>query len=576
MFKEVFQLFDFLNSQLKKKVILFFIFLIIASLLELLSIGIIFPSLNYIINSDNENFDYLFDYFSRQEPLTTNSKLLIFLSIYLIIMTAKIFFMMFFVWWRNNLIYFIENNLSTNLYKNYLNLNITKFKTTNTSELTKNIIMEIQKARLSIDVCLKSILEIISIFVISIVLIFYQPYATFTVLALILVIIFLYLLIFRKKIFQFGVKDIFFTGKVFKSLQGGLNSIKSILIHGNQNYFTQAFTKLNEKRVNVRKATATINENIRNVIEFFAIFLFALIILILLKLDGNIKNLIPSLTLFGAALYRLIPSTNRLLNYLNSFEASKASIQLLNKHFNSKKKSEKEKKIQKLKFNSKLICKNISYSYTNSGYIINNLSLKIKKNDFIAISGASGIGKSTLIDIICGLIKPDKGKIIIDDKINIQNNIDSWKKNIGYIPQFNYILDSDIKENILFGKKRFDKKRFDTAINFSNLKNFINTKKEGINFKVGEDGCNLSGGQVQRICIARAIYRNPEILICDEITNSLDKKNEKKIIDSLSRLRKKMTIICITHNTSAFNSKLIKKYELVKSKKNKSLLLKKY
>ncbi len=573
MFKEVFQLFNFLNKQLKKKVVLFFFFLIIASLLELLSIGIIFPSLNYLVNSENKSFDFIFSYFLSNESLTTKNKLLIFLAIYFTIVSSKTFFMIFFTWWRNNLVYYIENNLSINLYRNYLHLNIARFKEVNSSELTKNIIMEIKKARLIIDICLKSLIEIISIILITIILLYYQPLATLIVLGFVLVILFLFLLIFKKKLFQFGKGDITFTGKIFKSLQDGLNSIKSISIHGNQNYFVNSFAKLNEKRVNILRDMTTINENIRNAIEFLAILLLVFIILILLKYDDNIQNLIPSLTLFGAALYRLMPATNRLINYINAFESSKPAIQLLNKHFNRKEKNDQIKSKSKLHFKKNIICKNISHSYSKTEKVINNLSFKIDKNDFIAISGASGIGKSTLLDLICGIRKPYKGKIILDNKFDIHLNVNDWKKNIGYVPQSSYILDSDIKENIIFGNERFNKEKLIDAITFSNLKIFLNKKKEGINFKVGEDGCNLSGGQAQRLSIARAIYRSPEILICDEITNSLDKKNEKKIIDSLMKLRGKMTIICITHNLDIFKSKFVSKYEFV-NKNNKSQLVK--
>ena len=341
--KEFFQLFNFLNKKLKKKVFLFFFFLLIASLLELLSIGIIFPSLNYLVNSENRSFDFIFNYFLSNEPLTTKNKLLIFLAIYLIIVSSKTLFMIFFTWWRNNLVYYIENNLSINLYRNYLHFNVARFKEVNSSEFTKNIIMEIKKARLSIVICLKSLIEIISIILITIILLYYQPLATSIVLGFALVIVFLFLLIFKKILFQFEKGDVTFTGKIF-NFTGWINSIKSISIHGNQNYFVNSFAKLNEKRVNILRDMTTINENIRNAIEFLAILLLVFIILILLKYDDNIQNLIPSLTLFGAALYRLMPATNRLLNYINAFESSKPAIQLLNKHF-----IRKEKKPNKIK-----------------------------------------------------------------------------------------------------------------------------------------------------------------------------------------------------------------------------------
>ena len=152
MFKEVFQLFNFLNKQLKKSCPIFSFFLIIMSLLELLSIGIIFPSLNYLVNSENRSFDFIFNYFLSNEPLTTKNKLLIFLAIYFLnYCKAQTLFMILY-WWRNNLVYYIENNSSINLYRNYLHFNVARFKEVNSSEFTKNIIMEIKKARLSIDI----------------------------------------------------------------------------------------------------------------------------------------------------------------------------------------------------------------------------------------------------------------------------------------------------------------------------------------------------------------------------------------------------------------------------------------
>ena len=569
MFKEVKQLFNFLNKELKKKVFLFFIFLAIASTLELLSIGIIFPSLHYIINSENNTFDFIISYFSNNPITDVKTKLFIFLIIYFVIISAKNLFMMFYIWWRNKLVYFIQTNISTNLYRNYLYLDLQKFKSLNTSELTKNIMVETQQARICIDICLRSLVEILSILVIAITLIFYQPHATFIVTIITLLIFFIIFFFFRNTMNTLGKRQVTVTGQVFRSLQSGLSSFKSILIEGNQNYFVKSFGIFKKKRTDTMSSIATINENIRYLIEFFAISLLVFIIFILTELDSNIKNLIPSLTLFGAAFYRLMPAINRLLNNLNSFEASKASIRLLEKHFHIKKKAKKNELIKSIEFKKNIIFKNIFYSYSKDNHVIKNLNFKINKNDFIVLSGSSGIGKTTFVDILCGLIEPNKGNVFIDNKHNIQKNVDSWKKNIGYVLQSSYILDSTIKDNIVFDKQKVDQKKLKNAINFSNLKDFINQKKEGVNFKVGEDGCNLSGGQAQRLKIARAIYQNPEILICDEITNSLDKKNEDKIIKALLGLRKKMTIICITHNTNAFKSRFIKKYEFLNKDKTK-------
>ena len=365
--------------------------------------------------------------------------------------------------------------------------------------------------------------------------------------------------------YNLGTTEVYSSGKMFQSLQDGFGSFKSILLKGNQNFFVNSFSKPFNKRQYTHKWMQINVENIRIIIEFFAVVLLAIIVFIILKLDNDLKNLVPTLSLFGAALFRILPATNRLLSYFTSIEASKSGINLINKDF--KKNIENEKK-NKMNFSKLINFKDVSFSYPKSNNkILDKLNFTIKKNDFIVLSGESGFGKTTFVDLLSGLLKPTAGKISVDDKKIIYNE-NSWKKNIGYVPQSIFILDSTLKENIVFDEKKIDEKKLLTAINLSNLKNFIFQKREGVNFRVGEKGSNLSGGQMQRLGIARAIYQNPEILICDEITNSLDQNNEKKIIDSLIKLRKKMTIVCITHNLNAFKSKYIKKYRFVKSNNN--------
>ena len=207
-------------------------------------------------------------------------------------------------------------------------------------------------------------------------------------------------------------------------------------------------------------------------------------------------------------------------------------------------------------FKNLLEIKNIKFSYPNSKKaILENFSFKIKKGDFVGISGHSGSGKSTLIDLISGLLKPHDGEILLDNK-NLSDYKYSWRNKIGYVPQETYLLDDSIKNNIAFSESLIDysESRFKRSIKLSRLSDFINSLDEKENKIVGERGIQLSGGQKQRIGIARALYLNPELIVLDEPTSALDKENEEKIIEDLNILNKdlNMTILLVSHKETVF------------------------
>ena len=208
--------------------------------------------------------------------------------------------------------------------------------------------------------------------------------------------------------------------------------------------------------------------------------------------------------------------------------------------------------ISKLKFEKNFQFKNINFKYNDGKKnIFEDFNYKIEKGKSIAILGKSGSGKTTLINIICGFLEPTEGKLLVDEKDIFNNNIKSWQKNIGLISQDNYLLDDTLTNNILFldQKDSINQKKFDEAIFFSGVSDFVKELKDGINTKIGEKGSILSSGQIQRVALARLLYRDPEILILDEFTNSLDPTNEVFILDKLKQLqiKKNKTFIIISH-----------------------------
>ena len=204
-------------------------------------------------------------------------------------------------------------------------------------------------------------------------------------------------------------------------------------------------------------------------------------------------------------------------------------------------------------FNKEIKVKSMSFKHQNSKKnVFENVSFLIKKNQIIGISGSTGCGKSTLLDCIIGLLKPTRGSIKIDNVRLDKSNIKNWQKNISHVPQFIYLADLSIQENIVFGldHSKVDKKKLIKSCKIAEIYDFIKSKRDGFNYIIGEKGGRLSGGQRQRIGIARALYLEKELLILDESTNALDDSIEKKILHNLKKFRKDTTIIHITHKKS--------------------------
>ena len=264
--------------------------------------------------------------------------------------------------------------------------------------------------------------------------------------------------------------------------------------------------------------------------------------------DAN--KFLSTAALFAVAGFRVLPSLNRVVNGVQYINFYIPSINIISSEF-KKFNSELDKLDKKFSFEKNISMKGVSFYYNSEKFkALNNISFYVLKGEAIGIAGGSGSGKSTLINILLGLLKPNRGEIFIDNE-PIQN-FQSWQSLIGFVPQNTFLTNDTILNNIAFGipKEEIDLKKIDKCINLASLHTTIENFPEKINTYVGERGIKLSGGQVQRIGIARALYDDPEILILDEATNSLDSNTENEIIDSINNLKGKKTIIMITHNTS--------------------------
>ena len=346
-----------------------------------------------------------------------------------------------------------------------------------------------------------------------------------------------------------------------EKVQQSYNGLKEILIYLKESFFINTFEKIVGETTSVKIKTQTLVDIPKTFIEMIAVIIFIAVVLIIYFYNPNPSYFIPILGLYVGVSFKLMPALNRIIACSQNFKNTTATfhkisdeIDLFDKNLELIREI-KENQITPIKFNQKLILKNIFFKYpSKSEDLFDNLSLEIIKGQTIGIKGQSGEGKSTLINMICGFIIPNKGEILVDGNYSIQKNIRGWRSIIGYIPQQTYLFNGSIKENICFSKNEpVNESFFNEVVNMAQLRDLVDLSPQKENTQVGERGILLSGGQTQRIALARCLYRNPQILILDEATSSLDENNEKKILDSIRLLKGAKTIIIVSHRDSALS-----------------------
>ena len=288
--------------------------------------------------------------------------------------------------------------------------------------------------------------------------------------------------------------------------------------------------------------------------EMVALSGVILIFIYAIFLTDNTASAIVMVSLFAAAAYRLMPSLNRIISSMVYIQKNLRALENLNLYQEEIKADEEIQEI--IQFNHSINIENIFFKFPNTNnYIINDVSLSIKKGEKIGIIGSSGSGKTTLINILLKFHNNYEGAIKIDDTVLNNQHLKSWRKLIGYVKQDIFLMDASIIDNITFNDSKPDDKRLKDAIEQSSLINFINNLPEGLNTRIGERGSSLSGGQKQRLSIARSLYRNAEILIFDEATSALDNQTEQEVSDAIDKLsHTQKTIIIIAHRLTTLKN----------------------
>lgn len=561
MFNKILNLYNFFDKNLKIKLLYSQLLMLISSIFEILSIFSIGPLIQIlnnpkIINESDQFISKIYIYFNFQsfETFLVSIVLAIFFFLLLstIILIVTLYILSLF---SENL----GNILRTDLFKFYISQDWLYHSRSNSSEyitkafyeagrVTNNIILPILVTNSKL---LTGILIIISLTI-------YNPIVSIVCFLLFGTIYGLIFKLVKNKITNYGVYLGKFTSSMYRVMNESFIGIKEAIIYGSQKKYYDEFYKTGKRFSNVSGKVQFLANAPKYGLEFiaFSIILFFILSLIYFGKE-NFDETLPVLAIYIFAGYKLLPIFQSIYLGVVQIKNNIPAYDKIEKElFESKKYSIDKKKVEgkkiELKNDESVDFNNVSFSYNNDGKnVLENINIKIKKNSLNFIVGASGSGKSTMLDLLLGLIFANNGSINLGKEILKKNNSRIWHQNIGYVGQNIFLLDDTIKNNIcLFSDEnnKIDEERLNEVLKLSYVENFLNDLPFGINTNVGERGLKLSGGQRQRVAIARALYQEKSFLIFDEATASLDGIAEKFIIDQLKKLSETKTIIMVTHN----------------------------
>ena len=574
MISKIFLIINKINSKEKLKLVYIIFLNLVSTVLEVLSIGLIFHVIIFLVKPFEEilqnNYLKIIIY---KLNLETQIQLVFFslLSIFLAFL-IKTVFISYKTILEGKFIFDLRANIASRLLSNYLKIPYLNFTKKNSSIYIQNTINVTNQFIETVILPLITLLpEVFVIFAIIVFLLAIELKATLFSIFIVLLPAYIFYRFFKNKIQMWGkLQQQNEKFSVF-NLHQSLGSVKDIKVYKAEEFFINKFKYFAKLSASYVAKAHVLRILSRHYLELVAIV--GLITFIFISLRGNdFVDIIPVLGIFFASIIRLLPSANRIILALQLLRYGKEHTRILENELKLKIVAPNVKKIKKLSFNKYIKFSNVSFRYSAKRKIFENLNLTIKKNSIIGITGVTGTGKSTFINLLLGLYTPKKGKILIDNT-ELDFNFKNWIDKVSYVSQSIVLLDDTIARNIAFAiqNENIDLQKVKECCEIAELKKFIENSPKKYKTIVGEKGTNLSGGQIQRIGLARALYKqNSELIILDEATSSLDLVTEKKIVNKLRKFKKYKTIVIISHR-----KKILEICEKIYELKNKKLILKK-
>ena len=561
------------GKEFKKELVALSIVVIVAAGLELLGVSIMMPILDIALQNGDP------DDVSAYRIISSFTGISDFRTVLIILLVATIAIYVLknaYLSWKEAYVakvsMEIRRYLSTRVMESFLYEPYDYFLDKNTAE----IIRSINGDSASIYEVIWNIITIISLAVTSFAILVYLAITNIVLTCLVAVLLSLcalvILLAVRKRTKRYGAENLDLNGKLIQYVKQAFEGIKEIKILNTESFFLGEYNKTFERQANITMKYRLLNSLPKYIIETVCIAGIMIYMITIILSGRGIASIVPQLAVFAVSAFRLLPYVNSIYVYSNAVMFYRVAVDTIYDELSA---DDKEKRlnitagvIEPMAFENMIEVKDVSFSYQSDRRILEGVGFSIKKGDSVAFIGPSGQGKTTMADLVLGLLVPDCGYILVDGKDIFENNR-GWHSLIGYIPQFIYLSDDSIRRNVAYGIQdaEIDDNRVWKALEEAQLKDFVMSLSDRLGTFVGERGMRLSGGQRQRIGIARALYRNPSFLVFDEATSALDNDTEREVMEAVNSLHGTKTMLIIAHRLSTIE-KCDHVYEIKDTKVN--------
>jgi ABC-type multidrug transport system fused ATPase/permease subunit len=548
-----------LDRSQKIQLIVLLIVIFLGAFVELLGVSAILPVINIALSPETIDDKWYAVIIKDLTGATTASQILVIMAILLIIIyILKNIYVIFMNALQYRFTFENQRKLGMKLMDCYMHQKYLFHVSKNVAELQRNVTSDVNGFYTVVLYVLQFLAEI-SVCIVLVIFLMAQDVMT-TVMMAVLLVVFLgfFTTFFKKVLVKKGNQNRMLNAEISKWILQSFSGIKEIKVSNSEKFFLDNYGNNYRKYSKIQLEQSMLTYLPKPTMETVCIssLLLTMIVRIMVT-KADITSFVTTLSVFAVAAVRMLPSFNRITGYIGGMMFNKASIDAVYKDLVEVDRLMKEKEhhdgdTESLEVKSNISFEKLTFSYPESeNKILDNVNLKIEKNSSIAFIGASGAGKTTAADVLLGLLEPQSGKVTVDGK-DIQENMQAWHACIGYIPQTIYLMDDTIRNNITFGisKDQIDENRINMVLKESQLDEFVKSLPEGLDTMVGDRGVRLSGGQRQRIGIARALYRNPQVLVLDEATSALDNDTEKEVMQAIDGLHGTRTLVVIAHRLS--------------------------